>query len=86
MKFLGKKDNRMTFDSPFIVDNKLYLRYSMVQILSLDLSSGKVEEITESRSTTSKIFNSNGYLGFPYIKAVDPLDSGEIEFNIIEGY
>jgi len=76
-------DSRLTFDSPFIMGNTLYFRYSMEQILILDLSTGKVKEVTKPRTTTSKIYNSADYLGFSYMKAVDPSNSGNVEFNII---
>lgn len=78
------KDEKLTFDSPFFMNGKLYFRYSMEQILSLDLSTGEVAEVTESRTVTSKIFKSEGYLGFSYMKAVDPENEGRVEFNIIE--
>lgn len=78
------KDVDMTFDSPFIMNNKLYFRYSMEQISALDLSNGDVIELTESRTVTSKIYNSGDLLGFSYKDAVDPTNEGSIEFNIIE--
>lgn len=77
-------DDELTFDSPYIIDDMLYFRYSMVQILRLDLSTGEVDHVTEPRATTSKITNSAGFLGFSYINAVDSINAGEVEFTIIK--
>lgn len=77
------EDSRLTLDSPYIVGDNLYYRYSTEQIFRMDLLTGEVEPVTESRTTTSKIFHSPGYLGFAYKKAVDPERSGIVEFNLI---
>ncbi|MGU3470574.1 hypothetical protein ACLBWT_05350 [Paenibacillus sp. D51F] len=75
-------DKELTVDSPFITDqNQLYYRYSMYQILSLDLVSGKISEESPFELTTSKLFNSENYLGY---SIMDPLkNDGEVEFNLI---
>lgn len=76
------EESEMTFDSPFIMNNKVYYRYSMNQIFALDLSTGKEEEVTVRRSILSKIYNSEGYLGFSFIEARE--NSSEIELYIIK--
>ncbi len=76
------QDKDLTLDTPFIRGNKLYYRYSMYQIFSLDLESGKVLEISSHQLTTSKLFNSESYLGF---SVMDPLKyEGEAQLNVIE--
>lgn len=76
------KDKELTLDSPFIFDDTLYYRYSMYQILSLNLRSGKVHEYSPQSLTTSKLFNSDGYLGF---SIMDPIkNNGQAEISIIQ--
>ncbi|MFD2670349.1 hypothetical protein [Marinicrinis sediminis] len=75
------KDKDFTFDSLFIINETLYFRYSMHQILQMNLQTGDVKEVTNSRIITSKIFNSNKYLGFSYMDAKE--SKGEVEFMIL---
>ncbi|TDQ41163.1 hypothetical protein [Aureibacillus halotolerans] len=77
-------DPLMTLDTPYIMNNTLYYRFAMEKIMALDLSTGQVQEVTKSRSTTSKILNSDGYLMFSYMEAVNPEENSLAEFNIIK--
>ncbi|TVX86795.1 hypothetical protein [Paenibacillus agilis] len=75
-------DPELTLDTPFIYNDLVYYRYSMYQIYCLDLVSGTVTEYSPDRLITSKLFNSDGYLGFSYSGARDT--SGEYEMNVIK--
>jgi len=76
------KDKDLTLDSPFIRGKTLYYRYSMYQILALDLETGKITEYSPNRLTTSKLFNSDGYLGFSVMEPTK--NNGRAEINIID--
>lgn len=65
-------DDRLTIDSPFIVDNLLYYRVGVYQIYTLDLSTWEVREFSPHQNSLSKIFASDGFLGFSFM---DPLDT-----------
>ncbi|GGH72825.1 hypothetical protein GCM10008014_59540 [Paenibacillus silvae] len=75
------KDKDLTIDSPFIMNDHLYYRYSMYQIIDVDLINGKTKDLSVPRLSTSKIFNTGNYLGFSYMDARN--NTGEVEFNII---
>ncbi|PWW32619.1 MULTISPECIES: hypothetical protein [Paenibacillus] len=75
------KDKDLTIDSPFIMNDHLYYRFSMYQIIDVDLLTGKTKELSIPRLSTSKIFNTGKYLGFSYMDAKN--NTGEVEFNII---
>ncbi|MCR8844970.1 hypothetical protein NQ117_14910 [Paenibacillus sp. SC116] len=77
------ESKEMTFDTPFIRGEFLYYRYSTNQIFKLNLKNGVKEEVTSPRSITSKIFNSNHFLGFAYNQSVNPNSDNRVEFTII---
>ncbi|TVX88094.1 hypothetical protein [Paenibacillus agilis] len=77
------ESKELTFDTPFIRGEFLYYRYSTSQIFKLNLDNGDKEEVTSPRSTTSKIFNSNQFLGFAYNQSVNPNSDNRVEFTVI---
>lgn len=71
-----------TFDSPFILEDQLYVRQDMDQILNLDLKTGEWTEVLKSKETLTKIYNSHDYLGFTHLQTIQ--NDGTFQFFIIE--
>lgn len=71
----------LTYDSPFIRDGLLYYRYSTDGIYALDLQTGIEHEVVARKSIYSKLFNSEGFIGFSYMPAIEP--ENEVEFFIL---
>jgi len=75
-------DRDMSFDTPFIKNGILYYRYSIDSIFSLDLQTGIEREIIAKKSIYSKLFNSEGFLSFSYMPAIQPED--EVDFFMLK--
>jgi hypothetical protein len=72
-----------TTDSPFIHQDTLFYRTSMLSISAFNLQTGEHAVISNKGSVTTKIFNSSNKLGFSFIPAEDNT-KGYIEFTVLE--
>lgn len=78
VKYVSRnEDEKVTNDSPFLVDDHLLFRSFTDQIIDMDLKTGEKRTLSEQRSITSKLFNSGDYIGASYMDVLKGDGSAE---------
>ncbi|MED1785496.1 hypothetical protein P4V43_27105 [Brevibacillus fortis] len=76
------ESEKLTNDTPYIVDHYLFYRYGINQIYIVDLNTGKRQKFSKDIASTSKIFNSEDYLFFGQWEPSE--STGRAKFHVID--
>lgn len=80
-RFFGKS-NKLTNDTPYLINDYLFYRYGMNQIFVVDLNKGARLKLSDDFVMTSKLFNSEDYLFFRQWKTLK--NTGYGRFFVID--